>query len=254
MKVNQWINAIFSPTGGTAKVARSIAKGSGLEVREVDLSAPVTPEELPEGAVLAAAVPVFGGRVPAAALERLAALKGKGNPAVAVAVYGNRAYEDALLELKNALEQGGFQVVAAGAFIAEHSIVRSIAAGRPDGEDTRAAEAFGASVAAKLAAGDSFAPLQVPGSPEYKEYKGLPFHPKADRSCTKCGTCAASCPVGAIPVEDPSGTDEARCISCMRCVAVCPEGARALPAAALLGSKTMLMACASKPRKPEQFL
>ena len=43
MKVNQWINAIFSPTGGTAKVARSIAKGSGLEVREVDLSAPVTP-------------------------------------------------------------------------------------------------------------------------------------------------------------------------------------------------------------------
>jgi len=244
--------AHFSPTGTTVKVARAIARGTGCPVREVDLSAPVEPQEVGEE-VLLAAMPVYGGRVPAVALERLAQLKGKGQKAVAVVVYGNRAYEDALLELKEALEKGGFQAAAAGAFVAEHSIVRTIAAGRPDAHDLEAAGAFGAAVMNKLAGGEE-GPVQVPGNRAYKSYKGLPFHPKASKECVRCGTCAKLCPVGAIPTEDPSLTDEKRCITCMRCVEVCPQKARALPAPAKMAAAASLAAVTKEPRQPETFL
>ena len=52
----------------------------------VDLSVPVVPETVGPDEILLATVPVFGGRVPAVAPERLSALKGSGQPAVAVAV------------------------------------------------------------------------------------------------------------------------------------------------------------------------
>ena len=92
MNEPHWISAVFSPTGGTAAVAKAVTGGMG---QVVDLSRPVPETPVPDNAVLLAAVPVFGGRIPAVALERLAALKGSG-PAVALAVYGNRAWEDVL--------------------------------------------------------------------------------------------------------------------------------------------------------------
>lgn len=54
---------------------------------------------------------------------------------MAVVVYGNRDYEDALLELHDILSENGFVVVAAGAFVARHSIFPDVAAGRPDRDD-----------------------------------------------------------------------------------------------------------------------
>ena len=249
-----WINAYFSPTGGTVKVARAIAHGTGCPVREVDLSASVSPTTLVSDEILLVAVPVFGGRVPAVALERLSALKGSGQPAVAVAVYGNRAFDDALLELKDALEANGFQVVAAGAFVAEHSIARSIAAGRPDAYDLEVAGKFGADVMQKLA-GENLTSIQVPGDPAYREKAGgsLP-HPAAGAVCVSCGTCAKSCPVGAIPLEAPAETDGSKCINCMRCISVCPTNARSLPEAVLAAVEGMLQKAASEPKQPEIFL
>lgn len=250
----EWIKAVFSPTGTTEKVAATIALGSGAAVSGVDLSAPVAEQAVAENTLLLAAAPVYGGRIPEVALERLAALKGMGGPAVAVAVYGNRHYDDALLELKEALEKGGFRVIAAGAFVAEHSIVRSIAAGRPDAGDRKAAREFGAAVAAKLALpADRQSSITVPGNPEYRAYSPSPAHPVGDETCVKCGLCAAKCPVGAIPAETPAATGEA-CINCMRCVALCPQKCRAMPAAALEASRAKLSAIAAEPRKNEIYL
>jgi len=254
MSDTQWIVTHFSPTGTTAKTALAIAKGSGCAYREIDLSAPVQGEQIGAGDVLLAAMPVYGGRVPSVALERLTQLRGSGQKAAAVVVYGNRAYEDALLELKNTLENNGFQVVAGAAFIAEHSIVRSIAAGRPDAQDLQAAERFGAAIMKKLTESASIPSVQVPGNFPYKVFKGLPAHPKANKQCVQCGACARACPVGAIPLESPQKTDSGKCITCMRCVSVCPHGARGLPAPVLLASQTMLKTAAAGRKEPEYFI
>lgn len=245
----RWITALFSPTGGTAAVARAVTGGRG---QIIDLSRPVSPAPVPSGALLLAAVPVFGGRVPAVALERLAALSGSG-PAVALAVYGNRAWEDALLELSDALRAGGFQVVGAAAFVAQHSIAPTIAAGRPDQNDLDNAARFGRAVEAKLT-GPSPAPAEVPGSRPYRDWKGVSFHPAAGEKCIACGLCAARCPVGAIPTGKPGQTDPELCITCMRCVSLCPRGARAIPAPALQATTAMLEERAALPRSPEWFL
>lgn len=245
----RWITALFSPTGGTAAVARAVTGGRG---QIIDLSLPTPPTPVPTDALLLAAVPVFGGRAPAVALERLAALSGSG-PAVALAVYGNRAWEDALLELSDTLKAGGFQVMGAAAFVAQHSIAPTIAAGRPHQADLDSAARFGRAVETKLA-GPSPAPAQVPGNRPYREWKGISFHPAAGEKCIACGLCAARCPVGAIPTGSPGETDPELCIACMRCISLCPRGARAIPPAALQATTAMLEERAAAPRQPEWFL
>ena len=251
MNIEKWIIAHFSPTGGTKKVADAIAAGFTVPVAEMDLTRADSAVTLGENDALMAVLPVFAGRVPQISLERLAALKGNGQKAVAVVVYGNREYDDALLETKDALEANGFRVIGAAAFIAEHSMYRSIAAGRPDEEDEALCRRFAADVMAKA---DDVAPVQVPGSNPYKELKPAAFHPSASESCTKCGICARQCPVGAIPMDDPSQTNNDLCINCMGCVAACPANSRALPEAFQAMITKMLNQNASGYKKPVVFL
>ena len=237
MNIEKWIIAHFSPTGGTRKVADAIAAGFNTPVVEMDLTKAYSTVTLGENDVLMAVLPVYAGRVPQISLERLSALKGNGQKAVAVVVYGNREYDDALLETKDALEANGFHVIAAAAFIAEHSIVRSIAAGRPDGEDEKIARQFASDVMEKL---ENPASVKVPGNDPYRELKPSAFHPAADENCVQCGVCAQQCPVGAIPLEKPNETLGDECINCMRCVQVCPVRSRALPAPFVVGATQML--------------
>ena len=215
MHIEKWIIAHFSPTGGTKKVADAIAAGFNIPVVEMDLTKSDSAVTLGEKDALMAVLPVFAGRVPQISLERLSALKTNGQKAVAVVVYGNREYDDALLETKNALESNGFQVIAAAAFIAEHSIVRSIAAGRPDAEDEALCRQFAADVMVKA---DDAAPVQVPGNSHYMELKPSAFHPTANENCIKCGACAQQCPIGAIPLDDPSEIINDMCIRAARCL------------------------------------
>ena len=140
---------------------------------------------------------------------------------------------------------------AAAAFIAEHSIVRSIANRRPDAEDEALCRQFAADVMAKA---DDAAPVQVPGNIPYKERKPSAFHPAANEGCVKCGVCAELCPVGAIPMDDPSQTNNDACINCMRCVEVCPQHCRALPDAFLEMITQMLNQNATGYKKPVIFL
>ena len=251
MNIEKWIIAHFSPTGGTKKVADAIASGFTIPVAEMDLTKADSAVTLGENDGLMAVLPVFAGRVPQISLERLSALKGNGQKAVAVVVYGNREYDDALLETRDALEASGFLVVAAAAFIAEHSMARSIASGRPDAEDEALCRRFAADVMAKE---DDAAPVRVPGNIPYKELKPAAFHPVASESCTRCGACAAQCPVGAIPMDDPSQTNNDLCINCMGCVEACPVSSRALPDAFLTMISQMLNRNAAGYKQPSVFL
>lgn len=248
--MNNWTTAVFSPTGGTSKIAAAIA-GARMGTR-IDLCSPVEPQEMPAGAPLLAVVPVYGGRIPAIAAQRLLALQGSGNPAIAVVVYGNRAYEDALLELKNVLTEAGHQVIAAAAFIAEHSIIRSIAADRPHADDLARAVEFGAAVEARL--NGELSTVDVPGNAEYRPLPQMPATPLVTDACGGCGMCAHKCPVGAIPLSNPRSTDAAKCILCMRCVAICPRGARILPPPMVEAFTAKLNAVAGEPKAPETFI
>ena len=251
MNIEKWIIAHFSPTGGTKKVANAIAAGFHTPVVEMDLTKVDSAVTLGENDALMAVLPVYAGRVPQISLDRLAALKGNGQKAVAVVVYGNREYDDALLETKDALEAGGFFVVAAAAFIAEHSIVRSIANRRPDAQDEALCRQFAADVMAKA---DDAASVQVPGNTPYKELKPSAFHPAANENCVKCGACTQQCPLGAISLDDPSQTNNDLCINCMRCVQVCPQKCRALPDAFLTMITQMLNQNAAGYKDPVVFL
>ncbi len=219
----------FSPTGGTQRVADIITEGLGKPVRKIDLTdAGLQPTHLAKENVAVIAVPSFGGRVPALAAQRLAEVHGNQARCVVVCVYGNRAYEHTLIELKDLAEQCGFRVVAAISAVAEHSIIHEYAAGRPDGQDQDELRGFAEKILEKLDRGDadrSSAP-KVPGNRPYKKAGGAGLVPKADGSCNGCGLCAEICPAQAISRENLKAADSKKCISCMRCVVRCPQSAR----------------------------
>ena len=200
MEIKRAAALYFSPTGGTRRIASRLASALCPGAEELDVTVRPAAREFAADELAVIAAPVFGGRVPALSVERLRGITAHGTPAVVVAVYGNRAYEDALLELCDAAAERGFRVIAAGAFIARHSIVPDIAAGRPDSADFAALERFAAAVREKLAAApaaEALSAVTPPGSRPYREFGGVPMHPSAPKSkCGQCGKCAAECPRG----------------------------------------------------------
>lgn len=224
MKLNR---LYFSPTGGTEKVVKLLSDAWDCEKCDLDFSVcdgdyacTFGREEL-----CIIGVPSFGGRVPAVALEHLRRMKADGTPAILVAAYGNRDYDDTLLELKETVKQIGFRVIAAVAAVTEHSVMRQFGAGRPDDADRAELLSFGQRI---RASGASLSEVAVKGNTPYKVYSGIPLKPAANKACNQCGACATVCPVGAIPPKTPSQTRKEACISCMRCISICPQHARKL--------------------------
>ncbi len=247
------LQLLFSPAGTTKRIADIICAGIDSDYTSIDLSKKVSETVIESGKTVVAAVPVFGGRMPSIAKERIQALSFKGNPAIAVVVYGNRAYDDALLELKDTLTECGCKVIAAAAFVGQHSMLNNIAAGRPNAQDLETASHFSDLVQNKLASED-IAEVIVPGNPDYKNKtpkNGMA--PKANKNCTACGLCAENCPVHAIPKSNPATTEKS-CIGCMRCVAVCPKQARCLSAPVRFIAGLALSSAKKTVKEPELFL
>ena len=245
MKIHQ---IIFSPTGGTQRANEILCQGMDKECVVTDLCVKAADIRLPniqEDDLAVIAMPVFAGRVPALAVERLRMVNPNSAKCVVVAVFGNRAYDDALVELQDVATEVGFRVVAAVAAVAEHSIIRKYGAGRPDADDEQELQGFGAEIIRKVLEGSCAVP-QVPGNRPYKTPGAVP-HPKGRRGCNRCGACAAQCPVGAIPLDNPKVVDTSKCISCMKCVAVCPNGARRIGAVMnFLATQALKKVCATR--------
>lgn len=234
MKSDTVLPVFFSPTHTSARIARAIVRGTGLKnTKETDLTCDTSCGSIKITDTLAViVVPVYGGRVAPIALERIRRLRGNGTPAILAVVYGNRDYEDALVELRDTVLVQGFVPVSAGAFIGEHSYSRPdrpVAEGRPDGEDLKTAEDFGKASVRKWHDRIS-EPFFIKGNTPYKPLK--PSGPDAPVTrmdhCTLCETCIGLCPTQAIFVNESGeiDTDKNRCIKCCACVKDCPAEAR----------------------------
>ena len=237
----------FSATDTTKKTVLTIADEAarllGAEREDYDFTLPGMRENgfaAGKDDLVIFGTPVYAGRVPNVLLKYLATIQGDGALAVPVVLFGNRNFDDGLIELRDILENTGFHTVAAAAFVGEHSFSKALAAGRPDADDMKEALAFAGKVAEKvkgLPEGEVPAPVEVEGVPHpYRGYyqprdrKGVSIDIRKVKSlvsdaCDDCKICADVCPMGSIShenVREYTGI----CIKCGACIKKCPKQAR----------------------------
>ena len=252
----------FSPTNTTKKIVGTVGKiffeKLLCETRIIDLTplaARLRTYSFAEDDIVIFGAPVWGGRVPALVAEAVRGMHGCGARAVALSVYGNREYDDALLETRDLLEGAGFSVCAAGAFIGEHSYTDRVGTRRPDAEDLIAASTFGLAAFEKVKAGIPVR-KRIRGNVPYKPLGPFMLSPKtapaADaKKCIRCGACISVCPVCNI-ASDLS--DLGRCVACAACVKFCPQGARAFTDGGVLAAREKLEKNCVARKQPEFFI
>lgn len=258
--------AYFSPTGTTRRVVEGIARGIDEDAQQVfDITRPDTRRnflELSADDLLIVGVPVYIGRVPELITDWLRNITGKTTPVVCVVVYGNRLYEDALLELKDLVTSRGCTPVGCAAFIGEHSFSSPetpLAVGRPDAVDLQLAEDFGRRISERIRAFvslDKLSDIEVPGEHPYRGDTTLwnvDFIAVSD-ACTECGFCVENCPTSAIDPDDGRSIDTARCITCCACIKGCPSGARSMKSGPVKDVARRLSSLYQERKEPELFL
>ena len=266
MKIQSVKLVYFSPTGTTKAVIQEIARGiNPSNVELLDITRPdarIQPLKTSENELLIIGVPVYMGRIPALLTEWLHAIKAKNTAAVCVVVFGNRVYDDALLELKDILTSCGCKPIAGAAYIGEHSFSSNetpTAKDRPDASDLRHAESFGRKIREKLntiSSVDEIPEVTIPGCHPYRGDSKLwivDFIAVSD-ACIQCGICAEGCPVGAIDPENSRVIDTKKCITCCACIKHCPKHARTMKPGLVRDASLRLSTLYKERKEPEFFI
>lgn len=250
------INLVYFSAAGTTKTTAAVlAESMQRKTMEYDLlrQPPGHPTTFEPGLPAIFAMPVYAGRIPAICVHMLQQFQGRNTPAIAVVVYGNRDYDDALLELKDILSENGFVVVAAAAVVAQHSIFSTVASGRPDQKDKQAIASFGRKCSLALKEFTGTEKIAVKGNTPYREAGAVPLLPSGSSKCNACGACVKLCPTKAIAAENPRKTDKARCIRCTACISACPQNARAFHGPLYAAANKAFTGKNSARKEPEFF-
>ena len=261
----------FSPTGTTKKIIEEIGKRlvdiKGIEISEtVDFTLPKQRESeqnFQANDLLLLAVPVYAGRVPNILLNYLNTVKGDNTLAIPIVLYGNRDYDDALVELNDLLLANGFRVIAAASFIGEHSFSKTLGQNRPDDMELSIARAFADSVCEKIES-DKYSMVEIKGNRPYGRYympkdkadKSVDIRrvtPKTDNNCIDCKICAEVCPMGSIDYKYVTKMIGI-CIKCGACVKLCPTESKYFDDSDYLRHKHELEEQFKKRREPELFI
>lgn len=274
MKITKVWAVYFSPTGNAKKVVTTMAKRAaeclGVPMGTVDFTLPENREgvvSFDKEDLAFFSTPVYAGRIPNKMLPYVqTAFEGNGALAVAVSVFGNRNFDNGLIELRNELEAHGFHTVAGAGIPTEHVFSSKLATGRPDADDLVKIAEFGEKVAEKVSGlteipekiavrgddpvGAYYTPLGTDGKPAVF----LKAKPKTDpEKCTKCGICATVCPMGSIPKDAPD-TCTGICIKCQACIKACPTGTKYFDDAAFLSHVEMLKQNYTRRAEAEWFI
>lgn len=267
--------AYFSGTGTTEKIVTTIAgrlsnclEGTGGKSPDIfDFTSPGVRQQekrFQETDIVVFGVPVYAGRVPNVLLKFLNTIRGGNALAIPVVLYGNRNFDDALIELRNILEQDGFHTVAAGAFIGEHSFSSILGKGRPDVQDLAIALNFADRIAEKLKKEIPVEPVFVRGETPIRNYyqprdrQGNPIDirkvkPKTSEQCIDCKLCAEVCPMGSIDPKQVSAF-VGICIKCGACIKKCPMKAKYYDDEGYLYHQHELEEMYERRAEPELFL
>lgn len=260
----------FSPTTTTQTVVEAIGqqlvgKKNIIGGKTINFTLPAKRERgqtFGPNDILIIGVPVYAGRVPNVLLKYLATIQGNNTLAIPIVVYGNRHYDDALIELSDILRNNGFNVIAGGAFIGEHSFSYSLAKDRPDSKDLSIVNAFANKVFTKIDNND-YSTAKVSGNRPYRAYykprnsdnEAVDIRkvvPKTDDTCIDCKICSEVCPMGSIPYNNVKAIDGI-CIKCGACIKQCPTQSKYFDDADYLRHKRELEEQFKKRREPELF-
>ena len=261
MKISCVKAVFYSAVGTTEKVvtgvAEKIAAALGVPMEVYDFTLPenrTEPKMFAADQLVVFGTPVYAGRVPNKMLPIVQSnFKGEGALAVPVVTFGNRNFDNGLIELRNELENNGFHTIAGAGVACEHVFNEKLATGRPDADDWAKLSAFAEAVAEKVNAmteipapiavrgDDPVGPYYTPLGTDGKPAVFLKAKPKTNEDlCDKCGICAKACPVGSISLENPSEVNGI-CIKCQACIKKCPKQAKFFDDAAFLSHVEMLV-------------
>lgn len=258
MKIQTIWAVYFSPASHTRDVVRWMAKKAAeelgdIQVKEYDWTLPEARKQkivFGKQDFVFLGTPTYAGRVPNKLMPFIRdSIDGNGACGAAVVTYGNRSYDDALMELYDLMERNRFHMTGAAAFVCEHAFAGSLASGHPDKKDRREAEAFavkalhsvGGEKLRRLIPGNRpLGPYYVPKGEDGNPVRFLTAKPKTkEELCDDCGICAKVCPMGSISPEDVRNV-AGICIKCQACIQKCPNGAKYFDDEAFLSHKRML--------------